>query len=357
MKRLGGLFDLQGLEERIADYNHQMAQTDFWDDSDAAQATIQEANQLKDFHQAYSQLDQQFEDSQLLFELLEESYDEEARQELEQMLDQLINELEAFQIHLLLDGAYDENNAIVEIQSGAGGTEAQDWVSMLFRMYKRYTEGHGYTIEIIDYHAGEEAGIKSVTFMVHGHNAYGYLKSEKGIHRLIRLSPFDSQGRRHTSFVSVEVTPEIDDDIDIEIKNEDIRVDTYRASGAGGQHVNKTDSAVRITHQPTGIVVASQEQRSQIQNRETAMSMLKSKLYQLEVEKKESEMADIVGEQKNIGWGSQIRSYIFHPYSMVKDHRTLVETADVDAVMDGEIDEFIEAYLRWQKNPNQFESD
>lgn len=332
-----------------------MVQADFWDDSDAAQATIQEANQVKDFYQSYSLLAQQLEDSQVLFDLLEEDFDQELKEELESLLSRLIQDLQAFQVQLLLDGDYDANNAIIDIQSGAGGTEAQDWVAMLFRMYKRYVEGRGYRLEVIDYHAGDEAGIKSVTFLVKGHHAYGYLKSEKGIHRLIRLSPFDSQGRRHTSFVSVEVTPEIDDDIEIEIKNEDIRIDTYRASGAGGQHVNKTDSAVRITHQPTGIVVASQEQRSQIQNRETAMSMLKSKLYQLEVEKQESQMADIVGEQQNIGWGSQIRSYIFHPYSMVKDHRTLVETSDVDGVMDGDLDAFIEAYLRWSKYPESFD--
>lgn len=332
-----------------------MSESTFWDDSQEAQETIKSANHLKEIYERYSQLDQRLEDALILEELLEEDKDEELKRELETLLDSLAADVEDLEVSLLLDDQYDANNAIVEIQSGAGGTEAQDWVSMLFRMYTRYVESMGFKLEIIDYHSGEEAGTKNVTFIVKGHNAYGYMKSEKGVHRLIRLSPFDSQNRRHTSFVSVEVTPEIKEDIEVEIKSEDLRIDTYRASGAGGQHINKTDSAVRITHEPTGIVVASQEQRSQIQNKETAMSMLKSKLYQLEVEKKEQEMADIVGEQKDIGWGSQIRSYIFHPYSLVKDHRTNVESGNVEAVIDGEIQPFVEAYLRWSKNPNYSE--
>ncbi len=253
-----------------------------------------------------------------------------------------------FELELLLNGPYDKNNAILEIHSGAGGTESQDWASMLLRMYTRWAEKKGYQVEILDYLAGEEAGIKSVTLLIKGHNAYGYLKAEKGIHRLVRISPFDASGRRHTSFASCEVIPEINDDIEIEIRPEDIRVDTFRASGAGGQHVNKTSSAVRITHIPTGIVVSSQAQRSQIQNREQAMKMLRAKLYQKQLEEQEKQLAEIRGEQKEIGWGSQIRSYVFHPYSMVKDHRTNVETGNVQAVLDGEIDEFIDAYLRSQ---------
>lgn len=352
---LGGLFDIEKLEREIAEYDAQMSESSFWDNSQEAQEIIKSANHLKETFESYNQLNQRYEDSLIMEELLEEDNDEELKKELENSLDILASDVDDLEVSLLLDDKYDANNAIVEIQSGAGGTEAQDWVSMLFRMYTRYIESMGFKLDIVDYHSGEEAGTKNVTFMVKGHNAYGYMKSEKGVHRLIRLSPFDSQNRRHTSFVSVEVTPEINEDIEVEIKNDDLRIDTYRASGAGGQHINKTDSAVRITHEPTGIVVASQEQRSQIQNKETAMSMLKSKLYQLEVEKKELEMADIVGEQKDIGWGSQIRSYIFHPYSLVKDHRTNVESGNVNTVMDGEIQPFVEAYLRWSKNSSYLE--
>lgn len=352
---LGGLFDIAKLERDIAEYDAQMSERTFWDDSQEAQKTIKSANHLKETFANYNQLNQRLEDTLVIEELLEDDDDEELKKELESSLDILAADVEDLAVSLLLDDEYDANDAIVEIQSGAGGTEAQDWVSMLFRMYTRYAESMGFKLDIVDYHSGEEAGTKNVTFMVKGHNAYGYMKSEKGVHRLIRLSPFDSQNRRHTSFVSVEVTPEINKDIEVEIKPDDLRIDTYRASGAGGQHINKTDSAVRITHEPTGIVVASQEQRSQIQNKETAMSMLKSKLYQIEVEKKELEMADIVGEQKDIGWGSQIRSYIFHPYSLVKDHRTNSESGNVNAVMDGEIQPFVEAYLRWSKNPTYLE--
>ncbi|WP_348658085.1 peptide chain release factor 2, partial [Heyndrickxia faecalis] len=268
------------------------------------------------------------------------------KEELEAELEAFTEKLNEYELQLLLNGPYDANNAILELHPGAGGTESQDWCSMLLRMYTRWGEKKGFKVETLDYLPGDEAGVKSVTLLFKGHNAYGYLKAEKGIHRLVRISPFDAAGRRHTSFVSCEVMPEIDDNIEVEVRPEDLRVDTYRASGAGGQHINKTSSAVRITHIPTGIVVSCQSERSQIQNREQAMKMLKAKLYQKEVEEKEKQLAEIRGEQKEIGWGSQIRSYVFHPYSMVKDHRTNVETGNVQAVMDGEIDPFIDAYLR-----------
>jgi peptide chain release factor 2 len=266
--------------------------------------------------------------------------------EMEEELTQLMKLMEDFELQQLLSEEYDKNNAILELHPGAGGTESQDWCSMLLRMYTRWAEKHGFKVETLDYLPGDEAGVKSVTLGIKGHNAYGYLKAEKGVHRLVRISPFDASGRRHTSFVSCEVMPEFNDEIEIEIRPEDLRVDTYRSSGAGGQHINKTESAVRITHIPTGIVAACQTERSQIQNREHAMNMLRSKLYQREVEEKEKQLLEIRGEQKEIGWGSQIRSYVFHPYSMVKDHRTNVESGNVQAVMDGELDPFIDAYLR-----------
>lgn len=325
-----------------------MSQPDFWNDQKQAQQIISEANLLKDQVNTFYKLNEQQEDIEAAIELLKEEPDEDLQEELENQLADLESELNEFELQLLLNGPYDKNNAILEIHSGAGGTESQDWASMLLRMYTRWAENKGFQVETLDYLAGEEAGIKSVTLLIKGHNAYGYLKAEKGIHRLVRISPFDAGGRRHTSFASCEVMPEIDDDIEIEVRPEDIRVDTYRASGAGGQHVNKTSSAVRITHIPTGIVVSSQAQRSQIQNREQAMKMLRAKLYQKQLEEQEKQLAELRGEQKEIGWGSQIRSYVFHPYSMVKDHRTNVETGNVQAVMDGEIDEFIDAYLRSQ---------
>jgi len=325
-----------------------MASPDFWNDQKEAQKVISEAKHLKDQVNTFYRLNEKIEDIKVAFELLQEEPDPDLQEELEEQLEKLEKELNEFELELLLNGPYDKNNAILEIHSGAGGTESQDWASMLLRMYTRWAEKKGYQVEILDYLAGEEAGIKSVTLLIKGHNAYGYLKAEKGIHRLVRISPFDASGRRHTSFASCEVIPEINDDIEIEIRPEDIRVDTFRASGAGGQHVNKTSSAVRITHIPTGIVVSSQAQRSQIQNREQAMKMLRAKLYQKQLEEQEKQLAEIRGEQKEIGWGSQIRSYVFHPYSMVKDHRTNVETGNVQAVLDGEIDEFIDAYLRSQ---------
>lgn len=344
---LGGLFDLDQLEEDIAEAEHQMAEPTFWDDSEKAQAVINKNNQEKATYDSFNQIASEVDELNVMLEMQQEEFDPELQTELEKRLLALKDKVASYELALLLDGPYDQNNAILELHPGAGGTESQDWGSMLLRMYTRWSEQHGFTVETLDYQAGDEAGIKSVTLLIKGHNAFGYLRSEKGVHRLVRISPFDSANRRHTSFCSVDVMPELDDTIKVEINPDDLKVDVYRASGAGGQHINKTSSAVRITHLPTGTVVASQAQRSQFQNRETAMSMLKAKLYQRELEKKEQEAASLRGEQMDISWGSQIRSYVFHPYSMVKDHRTNYETGNVQAVMDGELDPFIDAYLKW----------
>lgn len=323
-----------------------MAAPDFWDDQKAAQTVINEANALKDLVGEFQSLEERFENLEVTYELIKEEPDEDLQQELVTEAKRLTKDFSEFELQLLLNEPYDKNNAILELHPGAGGTESQDWASMLLRMYTRWAEKKGFKVETLDYLPGEEAGIKSVTLLIKGHNAYGYLKAEKGVHRLVRISPFDASGRRHTSFVSCEVIPEMDDDIEIEVRPEEIRIDTYRSSGAGGQHVNTTDSAVRITHIPTGIVVTCQSERSQIKNREKALNMLKAKLYQKKLEEQQAELAEIRGEQKEIGWGNQIRSYVFHPYSLVKDHRTNVEVGNVQAVMDGEIDIFIDAYLR-----------
>ncbi|TDM19336.1 peptide chain release factor 2 [Macrococcoides caseolyticum] len=349
MTVLGGLFDLEGKETNIKEYEEMMADPDFWNDGDKAQDIINKNNALKSVVQEFSTLEEGLENSEVLFEMYKEESDEDTHQELIEQLNTLQQIANDFELKMLLSGEFDANNAILELHPGAGGTESQDWGEMLLRMYQRFADKKGFKVETVDYLPGDEAGIKSVTLLIKGHNAYGYLKAEKGVHRLVRISPFDSSGRRHTSFVSCEVTPEFDNDnIEIEINSEDIKIDTYRASGAGGQHVNTTDSAVRITHQPTGIVVTCQNERSQIKNREQAMKMLKAKLYQKKIEEQEAELAAIRGEQKEIGWGSQIRSYVFHPYSMVKDHRTNVETGNTNAVMDGDIDLFIDAYLKSQ---------
>ncbi|SRR5690625_1855465 len=327
-----------------------MSEPSFWDDRSEAQKVIDESNLLKGQVEAFEILEEKVADVEVLHEMINEEADEELIKELEKELADLKERIESFEIELLLNEPYDKNNAILELHPGAGGTESQDWASILLRMYQRWAESKNFTVETLNYLAGDEAGVKSVTLLIKGHNAYGYLKAEKGVHRLVRISPFDASGRRHTSFVSCDVSPELDDTVEIEINNEDIKIDTYRASGAGGQHVNTTDSAVRITHLPTNTVVSCQSERSQIKNREQAMKMLKSKLYQLEIEKKQQELAELRGEQKEIGWGSQIRSYIFHPYSMVKDHRTNIEVGNVQAVVDGDIDIFIDAYLRSQMN-------
>ncbi|WP_188691266.1 peptide chain release factor 2 [Pullulanibacillus camelliae] len=343
-----GSLDLASKEERIQVLEEQMAMPGFWDNQEKAQTVINEVNALKDKVNGFKSMEEGYESLSLSYELLKEEDDDDLRKDLETSFVEVRKQFEEFELEMLLNDPLDKNNAILELHPGAGGTESQDWASMLLRMYTRWAEDKGYSVETLDYLAGDEAGVKSVTLLIKGHNAYGYLKTEKGVHRLVRISPFDASGRRHTSFVSCEVVPEMDDDVDIEIRSEDLKIDTYRSSGAGGQHVNTTDSAVRITHLPTNTVVTCQSERSQIKNREQAMKMLKAKLYQLELEKQQAELDEIRGEQKEIGWGSQIRSYVFHPYSMVKDHRTNVETGNVQSVMDGDIDSFIDAYLRLQ---------
>jgi len=348
LKISGGLFDLEQKKARIAELEALMADPAFWDDQNQAQTVIQESNGLKSYVDSFEEIEETLDNLEVSYELVKEENDQELFEDLESELKDFKEKVNKFELQLLLSEPYDANNAILELHPGAGGTESQDWASMLLRMYQRWAESHSFSVETIDYLPGDEAGVKSVTLLIKGHNVYGYLKAEKGVHRLVRISPFDSSGRRHTSFVSCDVTPEMSDDVDIDIKTEDLKIDTYRASGAGGQHVNTTDSAVRITHLPTNIIVTCQNERSQIKNREQAMKMLKSKLYQLEIEKQRQELAEIRGEQMEIGWGSQIRSYVFHPYSMVKDHRTDVETGNTQAVMDGNLDMFIDGYLRSQ---------
>ncbi|MBR2077371.1 MAG: peptide chain release factor 2 [Exiguobacterium sp.] len=333
-------------EARIAELENEMTYPDFWDNQEKAQKVIDESNGLKAMVDKYQDLANQHEDGEVTLELIKEEPDAEMQEELGESIQALKKQFDDFELEILLNGPYDANNAILELHPGAGGTESQDWASMLLRMYQRFADKQGWKVETIDYLPGEEAGVKSVTLRIIGHNAYGYLKAEKGIHRLVRISPFDSSGRRHTSFVSCDVMPEFDDDIEIEVRTEDLRIDTYRASGAGGQHINTTDSAVRITHVPTGVVVSCQTERSQIKNRESAMKMLKAKLYQRELDEQQRKLDEIRGEKTDIGWGSQIRSYVFHPYSMVKDHRTNYEVGNTSAVMDGDIMPFIDAYLR-----------
>ena len=321
----------------------------FWSDKRKSSEIIKNMNFEKNIVSRYEKLATEIDDEEVLIDFVE-SGETSFESELSEKHKNLKTDIEEFEINLLLDGEYDMNNAIVTIHSGAGGTEACDWADMLYRMYLRWCNLKAYKVSELDFMEGDSVGVKSVTFLVEGINAYGYLKSEKGVHRLVRISPFDANKKRHTSFASVEVVPEVDENVEVEINPADIRIDTYRASGAGGQHVNMTDSAVRITHFPSGIVVTCQKERSQLSNRETAMKMLKSKLLELELKKKEEEMKKIQGEQSDIGWGNQIRSYVFQPYALVKDHRTNTEIGNVKAVMDGSIDDFINSYLRWLKN-------
>lgn len=324
-----------------------MEEPNFWDNPEEAQKQTIELGNLKDDLEKYKKLETDKEDIETMIEMGEEEDDESVVPEIREMLDEFIETLDNMRIKTLLSGEYDSNNAILRLNAGAGGTEAMDWCSMLYRMYCRWAERKGFRIEELDYLEGDEAGIKSVTFQVDGENAYGLLKSEKGVHRLVRISPFNANGKRQTSFVSCDVMPDIEQDIDIEVKDEDIRVDTYRSSGAGGQHINKTSSAIRITHLPTGIVVTCQNERSQHMNKDKAMQMLKAKLYLLEQEKQEEKLSGIRGEVTDIAWGHQIRSYVLQPYTMVKDLRTGEERAQADAVLDGDIDRFIFAYLKW----------
>ena len=339
-------FDITNLENELANLENQTNKAEFWSDSKNSSIVLKRITELKNkvsqFKKVKTDLDNLIEIKILL---LQES-DADLEKELETGTNTLETELEKLETSTLISGKYDINNAIITLHPGAGGTEAQDWVEMLYRMYTRWASTNGYKVEELDYLAGEEAGIKSVTFLVSGDYAYGYLKGEQGVHRLVRISPFDAGGRRHTSFASVEVLPEITEDIEIDINPDDLKVDTYRASGAGGQHINKTSSAVRITHTPTGIVVACQTERSQIQNRETAMKMLKSKLLHIKEQEHKETIDELKGIQMDIAWGSQIRSYVFCPYTMVKDHRTNYEVGNIQAVMDGDLNGFIESYLR-----------
>lgn len=319
----------------------------FWDDPDSSQEAMKELKSLKDDVETYEKLQNTYEEIEILLEMGYEENDVSVLPEIESALEELASEYDAIKIKTLLSGEYDKDNAILTLHSGAGGTEACDWVSMLYRMYLRWADSKGYSVEELDYLEGEEAGIKSVTFQVNGTNAYGFLKAEKGVHRLVRISPFNAAGKRQTSFASLDVMPDIEEDVDIEINDDDIRVDTYRSSGAGGQHINKTSSAIRITHFPTGIVVQCQNERSQLMNKNKAMQMLKAKLYLLKQQEQMEKASGIRGEVKDIGWGNQIRSYVMQPYTMVKDHRTNVEVSNVDGVLDGKIDPFINGYLAW----------
>ncbi len=327
-----------------------MSDPNFWNDQDKAKAISSEATRLKNTVEGYKQLVTSIDELEMLYEMAIEEEDQSMSKELETTLEEITKEVERREILLLLRGDYDKNNAIITFHAGAGGTEAQDWTSMLIRMYLRWAEKTGYSIKLLDELPGDEAGIKSATFLIEGENAFGYLRSEKGVHRLVRISPFDSAARRHTSFAAVDIMPEIDETIEIDIDMKDVQVDTYRASGAGGQHINKTDSAVRMTHKPTGIVVQCQSERSQIQNREQCLKLLRAKLFELELEKQAELKAAIGGTYQAIEWGSQIRSYVFHPYNLVKDHRTNVETGNVNAVMDGDLDPFMEGFLKKEAN-------
>ena len=319
----------------------------FWDDPERSNQKMKELKNLKDTVGECDKLSTQYDDILTLIDMGYEENDESLIPEIRGELDEFIREFDELRIGTLLSGEYDKNNAILKLNAGAGGTESCDWCGMLYRMYTRWAERKGFTIEVLDYLDGDEAGIKSVTFQVNGLNAYGYLKSEKGVHRLVRISPFNAQGKRQTSFVSLDVMPDIEGDLDVDIDEKDQRIDTYRSSGAGGQHINKTSSAIRITHIPTGTVVQCQNERSQFQNKDKAMQMLKAKLYLLKKEANAEKLSDIRGEVKEIGWGNQIRSYVLQPYTLVKDHRTDVETGNVDAVLDGGLDIFINGYLKW----------
>ena len=324
-----------------------MEAPDFWNDPVVSQEKMKELKSLKDDVQTYAALSGQYDDIETMIEMGYEEEDPELIPEIAEMMDEFVSTYENIRMKTLLSGEYDRNNAILSLHAGAGGTESCDWAAMLFRMYSRWADKKGFQLEVLDSLDGDEAGIKSITFQVNGENAYGYLKSEKGVHRLVRISPFNAAGKRQTSFVSCDVMPDIEEDVDIEIKDEDIRIDTYRSSGAGGQHINKTSSAIRITHYPTGIVVQCQNERSQHMNKDKAMQMLKAKLYLLKQEENDAKAAGIRGEVTEIGWGNQIRSYVMQPYTMVKDHRTGVESGNVDAVMDGGLDPFINGYLKW----------
>lgn len=346
--RIWGIhFDIAGAKEKVEELEIIAGDPDFWNDTEKSHKVMKELKSYKDKIESFEALMSVYDDIYTLIEMSKEEEDEEFLIEGKQLKEDFLNEFEAIKIRTLLDGEYDSYDVYLTLHAGQGGTEACDWTSMLLRMYTKWADKRGFKIETLDYLDGEEAGVKSVTLQISGDNVYGYLKSERGVHRLVRVSPFDSSGRRHTSFASCDVMPVIEDDNEVEINPDDLRIDTYRSSGAGGQHVNKTSSAIRITHIPTGIVVQCQDERSQFSNKDRAMGMLRSKLTQLKIEENMKKLAEIRGDVKEIGWGSQIRSYVFMPYNLVKDNRTGEETANVGAVMDGDIDRFINAYLAW----------
>ena len=339
-------FDIVELKKQVEKMHKQTMASDFWDDLPNSTAVVAKMKRMQMKIENYEKLQEELQNLIELNVLVLEAREEELEKEILKDTEKLEKRIEKLELETLLSGKYDANSAIITLHPGAGGTESQDWAEMLYRMYIKWANNHGYNVKELDFLEGEEAGIKSATFLIEGENAYGYLKGENGVHRLVRISPFDSGGRRHTSFASVEILPEITEETDIEINTDDLRIDTYRASGAGGQHINKTDSAVRITHIPTNIVVSCQSERSQIQNKETAMKMLKSKLMDLKEKENKEKIEDLKGVQREIAWGSQIRSYVFHPYRMVKDHRTGYEVGNTEAVMNGDIDSFIDAYLK-----------
>ena len=349
LRDLGASLDLDNKKKRIAELDRMMEEPDFWTDPEKANQYSTEDRRLKDEVKSYEELAQSYDDIGALIEMAEEEEDHDSVAEVKEMLDDFIERLDQMSTKLLLSGEYDSMNAILRLNAGAGGTESNDWAGMLYRMYTRWAERHGFTLKVLDYLEGDEAGIKSVTIEIDGEYAYGYLRSEAGVHRLVRISPFNAQAKRQTSFVSCDIMPDIETEIDIEVRPEDIKMEVYRASGAGGQHINKTSSAVRLIHIPTGIVVACQEERSQLQNRNKAMQMLKARLYLKEKEEQEAMLAGIRGEVKDNGWGSQIRSYVLQPYRMVKDLRSGEQTSNTDAVLDGDIDRFITAYLKWMQ--------
>lgn len=349
LKQLEQALDLENKKKRILELDRMMEEPDFWSDAEQANRLSTEDRHLKDDVEGFHRLQQSYEDIDALIQMGREEEDASVISEIKTLLEEFSTELDNMNTTLLLSGEYDSMNVILRLNAGAGGTEANDWAGMLYRMYTRWAERHGFSVKILDYLDGDEAGIKSVTMEVVGEYAYGYLRSEAGIHRLVRISPFNAQGKRQTSFVSCDVMPDIETDIDIEVRDEDVKMEVFRASGAGGQHINKTSSAVRLIHIPTGIVVACQEERSQLQNKNKAMQMLKTKLYLREKEEQEARLAGIRGEVKENGWGSQIRSYVLQPYRMVKDLRTGEESGNTDAVLDGDIDRFITAYLKWMQ--------
>ena len=353
LKEVKDSLDLENKERRITELDKSMEEPGFWDDPERSTKTVREAKNLKDTVDGYKHLEQQYEDIQVMIEMGYEENDPAMIPEIQEMLDEFVKELEELRTKTLLSGEYDGCNAILKLNAGAGGTEAMDWCSMLYRMYQRWADKKGFTTEVLDFLDGDEAGLKSITLQVNGENAYGYLKSEKGVHRLVRISPFNAAGKRQTSFVSCDVMPDIEEDLDVEINPDDLRIDTFRSSGAGGQHINKTSSAIRITHLPTGIVVQCQNERSQFQNKDKAMQMLKAKLYLLKQQENAEKLSDIRGDVKDINFGNQIRSYVMQPYTLVKDHRTNAENGNVNAVMDGDIDLFISAYLKWISLKNQ----